>query len=455
MQNNQQPRLAGHHLTRRESLQVGFSGFVGIGLNQALAGRTSADSRTGSGRVRSVVMVFLTGAPSHQEMWDLKPDGPSSTRGEYRPVSTNVSGVQIGPHMPGLAKLADKYAIIRSMRHSLPSHEHGTHRMLTGINENPPGSTHMVSRNDWPCFAAGVQYLRPSPDGTPRGIMLPTYLNNGYGFCGQHAGFLGADYDPWHVIKDPNSKNFRVDELTFSPGLSVPRVTDRRRLLESIDAQRQELGDNAAVSDLSRRMQQAHDILVDGKLRESFDIASEPKENRDRYGRHQFGQSMLLTRRLIESEMPVVQVNVGRMNNWDTHNNNFKRLQNQLLPSFDQGLSTFVDDLDQRGLLEQTLIVVSGEFGRTPKINPNAGRDHWSRVYSAVVIGGGIKGGQTIGASDAMASDPVTRAYYPADIGATIYSALGIDPASQVIDRLGRPHQLNAGEVIAPLYGST
>lgn len=446
--------VSGDRLSRRQSLQVGFSGFVGLGLNQVLAGRGSASPKQPNGRVRSVVLVFLTGAPSHQDMWDLKPDGPSSTRGEFRPVSTNVPGVEIGPYMPGLAKLADKYAIIRSMRHSLPSHEHGTHRMLTGINKEPPGSTHMVSRNDWPCFSAGVQYLRPSPDGTPRGIMLPTYLNNGYGFCGQNAGFLGADYDPWHVIKNPNDKNFRVDELSFSPGLSVSRVTDRRRLLKSIDDQRRKLSESPVVGDLSRRMQQAHDILVDGRLRKSFDIGSESGRNRDRYGRHQFGQSMLLTRRLIESGMPVVQVNVGRMNNWDTHGNNFKRLQTGLLPSFDQGLSTFVSDLDQRGLLGETLVVVTGEFGRTPKINPNAGRDHWSRVFSAVVIGGGIRGGQTIGVSDAMASDPISRAYSPADMGATIYSALGIDPTSRVIDRLERPHQLNAGEVIAPLYGT-
>jgi hypothetical protein len=387
-------------------------------------------------------------------MWDLKPDGPSSTRGEFRPVATNVPGVEIGPHMPGLAKLADTYAIVRSMRHSLPSHEHGTHRMLTGINKQPPGSTHMASRNDWPCYSAGLQYLKPHPEGQPQGIMLPTYLNNGYGFCGQTAGFLGADYDPWHVIRDPNGKNFHVDELEFQPGLSVGRLTDRQRLLQGIDSQRQALANNQRVSDLSRRMQQAHDILVSGGLRESFDIGQESKETRDRYGRHMFGQSMLLARRLVESEMPIVQVNVGSMNRWDTHGNNFKRLKSELVPPFEKGLSSLVTDLRDRGLLDETLIVVTGEFGRTPKINKTGGRDHWSRVFSALFIGGGVQGGQVIGASDRMASDPVTRAYSPADMGATIYAALGIDPASQVIDRLRRPHQLNIGEVIAPLYGT-
>jgi len=442
------------NLGRRDVLQVGFSGLLGLGLADVLAGRSESADRAPRRKVRSVVLLFLTGAPSHQDMWDLKPDGPSSTRGEFRPVATNVPGVEIGPHMPGLAQLADTYAIVRSMRHSLPSHEHGTHRMLTGINKQPPGSTHMASRNDWPCYSAGLQYLKPHPEGQPQGIMLPTYLNNGYGFCGQTAGFLGADYDPWHVIRDPNGKNFHVDELEFQPGLSVGRLTDRQRLLQGIDSQRQALANNQRVSDLSRRMQQAHDILVSGGLRESFDIGQESKETRDRYGRHMFGQSMLLARRLVESEMPIVQVNVGSMNRWDTHGNNFKRLKSELVPPFEKGLSSLVTDLRDRGLLDETLIVVTGEFGRTPKINKTGGRDHWSRVFSALFIGGGVQGGQVIGASDRMASDPVTRAYSPADMGATIYAALGIDPASQVIDRLRRPHQLNIGEVIAPLYGT-
>ncbi|MBT4863912.1 MAG: DUF1501 domain-containing protein [Planctomycetaceae bacterium] len=439
-------------LNRKEFLQVGFSGFLGLGLNQVLGRKSFGEGDRGRRPVRSVVLVFLTGAPSHQDMWDLKPEGPTDTRGEFRPIETNVPGVLIGPHLPKLAKLADKYAIIRSMRHSLPSHEHGTHRLLTGINKEPPGSTHMVSRNDWPCYASGVQYLRPNADGSPSGVMLPTYLNNGYGFCGQHAGFLGADYDPWHMIKDPNAKNFRVDELELSPGLTVERLKDRRALMLSIDSQRRALETAPAVRDLSQRMQQAHNILLGGKFRAAFDIDQETVQMRDRYGRHQFGQSMLLARRLVEARTPVVQVNVGRMNNWDTHVANFKALKTRLLPSFDGGLASFVSDLDERGLLDETLIIATGEFGRTPKVNAKAGRDHWSRVFSTVFIGGGINGGQVIGSSDSMASDPISRAYYPADLGATVYSAMGIDPQSQIIDRIKRPHELNAGEVIGPLY---
>ena len=351
--------------------------------------------------------------------------------------------------MPGMARLADKYAIVRSMRHSVPSHELGTHRILTGINKEPPGATHMASRNDWPCFSAGLQYLRPNDEGRPQGIMLPTYLNNGYGFCGQTAGFLGADYDPWHVIKDPNSKNFHVDELEFRPGLSVGRMTERRRLLQSIDAQRETLAGSQQVRDLSRRMQQAHNILVDGRMRDSFDIARETDETRDRYGRHMFGQSMLLARRLVESEMPIVQVNVGHMNRWDTHGNNFKRLETELLPPFEKGLSSLVTDLSDRGLLDETLIVVTGEFGRTPKINKNAGRDHWTFCYSVMFAGAGIRGGTVYGTSDGEAAYVKDRPISPADICATIYECLGIDPEMHVPDAAGQPVKIRlAGRVI-------
>jgi len=440
---------------RREILQVGFSGFLGLGLHHVVGATrlAAALSERERGRVKSVIFVFLTGAPSHQDMWDLKPEAPVGIRGEFEPIDTNVSGVQISEHLPRLSKLADKYAIIRSMTHSLPSHEHGTHRMLTGINKEPPGSTHMVSRNDWPCYASGLQYLRPRPDGLPSGVMLPTYLNNGYGFCGQNAGFLGGDYDPWHVTKNPNDKNFRIEELELSPGLTVERLDSRRDLLQSIDAQRRALEETAIVRDMSQRMKQAHNVLTgNSRFQEAFDMDREPVEMRDRYGRHLFGQSLLLSRRLVEAGIPIVQANMGSMNHWDLHTQNFKRLKGERLPPFDQGMSALITDLDERGLLEQTLIVATGEFGRTPQINANAGRDHWSRVFSAVFFGGGISGGQVIGASDAMASDPATRGWYPADFGATIYSALGIDVESLVIDRLNRPHQLNAGTVISPLY---
>ncbi|OYV84616.1 MAG: hypothetical protein B7Z73_15105, partial [Planctomycetia bacterium 21-64-5] len=243
-------------------------------------------------------------------------------------------------------------------------------------------------------------------------------------------------------------------ELDLLPGLTVERLNNRRGLLADLDAQRRDLAEAATAGDLSARVQNAYTLLTENaRFRAAFDLASEPAEARDRYGRHPFGQSLLLARRLVEAGMPVVQANMGPMNNWDTHGQNFQQLKDRLLPPLDQGLSALFDDLAARGLFDETLVVVVGEFGRTPQINATAGRDHWSGVFSAVFAGAGVRGGQAIGASDAQAAWPATRGWYPADLGATVYCALGIDPGSQIIDRLGRPHRMNAGEVIGPLYG--
>lgn len=441
-------------LNRKEFLQVGFSGLLGLGLGHlGQRAATAAPQSVTFGRAKSVIVVFCTGAPSHQDIWDLKPDAPAEVRGEFTPVDTNAPGVQITPHLPKLAQMADQFAIVRSMTHALPGHEQATHFMLSGINQLPAGATHMASRDDWPCYASCVQYLRPRDDGLPSGVHLPTYLHNGYGFSGQNGGFMGSAYDPWQLTRDPNAADFRLQELDLLPGLTVDRLTDRRGLLASLDAQRQDLAAAATAKDLSARMQNAYALLSgNAKFGEAFNLESEPAESRDRYGRHSFGQSLLLARRLVEAGMPVVQANMGSMNNWDTHGSNFAQLKDRLLPPLDQGLSTLLADLQARGLLDETLVVVVGEFGRTPQINPGAGRDHWSGVFSAVFAGAGVRGGQVIGASDAQAAWPATRGWYPADLGATVYNALGIDTGSRIVDRLGRPHRLNAGEIIAPLY---
>ncbi len=445
---------SGHAPSRREALQVGFSGLLGLGLTDLVSGTARADGTSpGFGRAKSVILVFQTGAPSHQDIWDLKPEAPVEIRGEFKPVETNVPGVLVGPHIPKLAAIADQYAIIRSMTHDLPSHEQATHLVLTGINQMPPGATHMASRADWPCYAAGLKALRPRTDGLPSGVMLPTYLSNGYGFSGQTGGFMGSQYDPWHVKSDPNDANFKLDELTLQSGLTIERVNDRRSLLAELDQQRRDLEAQGSSQNLSRSCQQAYGLLgAGGRFREAFEMHREPPEMRDRYGRHAFGQSLLLARRLVEAGMPIVQANMGTMNNWDTHGNNFGQLKDRLLPPFDQGLSALLTDLHERGLLSETLVIAVGEFGRTPKINEGGGRDHWSGVFSALYAGAGVRGGQVIGASDAQAAYPATKGWYPADLGATVYSALGIDSSSMIYDRVGRPSHVNAGRVISPLY---
>jgi hypothetical protein len=446
-------------VTRRELLQVGYSGLVGMGLPALLANQArTAESTTR--RARSVILIFLTGAPSHLDMFDLKPEAPDTVRGTFQPIATRAVGVQICEHLPMLAARADKFAIVRSMTHGLPSHEHATHMVLTGIDKMPLGSTHMASRHDWPCYASGLNYVRPRRDGFPSGVMLPTYLNNGYGFSGQNAGFLGARHDPWQVREDPNSPNFRVENLNLPVGLSIRDLDDRRRLLAQVDQQRAGLDRARAVGDYTSQQQQAFSMLTTSEIGRAFAIDREPAAVRDRYGRHMFGQSLLLARRLVEAGVPIVQANMGTMNNWDTHNSNCAQLKDRLLPPLDQGVAALLDDLDTRGLLAETLIVMVGEFGRTPQLGGNVGtpsyvpdgRDHWAGVFFAVFAGAGVRGGQVIGRSDRIGAYPTDSPFTPYDVGATIYHALGLEPDAEVRDVVNRPWRLNAGQVIRPLF---
>jgi hypothetical protein len=450
-------------MTRRELLQVGYSGLLGLGLPSLFARHAwaAAGARGTRGQhPRSVIIVFLTGAPSHIDTFDLKPDAPAEVRGTFRPIATRAVGVQICEHLPRLAARADKFAVVRSMTHGLPSHEHATHMVLTGIDKMPLGSTHMASRHDWPCYASGLDYVRPRRDGLPSGVMLPTYLNNGYGFSGQNAGFLGARHDPWQLRQDPNSPDFRVENLSLPIGLSIGDLNNRRQLLAQVDQQRASLARIRASAEFSSHQERACSMLTGSAIGQAFAIEREPAAIRDRYGRHMFGQSLLLARRLVQYGVPIVQANMGPMNNWDTHNNNFTQLKDRLLPPLDQGMAALLDDLEARGMLDETLIVMVGEFGRTPQLGGNVGtpsyvpdgRDHWAGVFFALFAGAGVRGGQVIGSSDRIAGYPASNPYYPSNLGATIYRALGVDPRTAIADRLDRPMHLNEGEPIGPLF---
>ena len=462
-------------LHRREILQVGFSALVGLGTDflldrravaagaAARAQRGPAAAKAPGSRAKSVILIFQTGAPSHVDTFDLKPDAPAEIRGDFKPIASRTPGLLISEHLPRLAALSDKFAVIRSMTHPVPSHEIGTHFLLTGIDALPPGSTHMASRNDWPCYASGLDHIRPRGDGVPSGVMLPTYLNNGYGFSGQHGGVLGPKHDPWQITRDPNNADFRVDELSLPPGLAVDRLHGRKSLLGEFDASRAALQSGSmSVGDpaFDGLRDRAFSLLTAGAVRKAFEIEREDPKLRDRYGRHMFGQSLLLARRLVEAGVPIVQANMGHMNQWDTHNANCPTLKNHLLPPLDRGVSALLEDLHARGLLEETLVVMVGEFGRTPKlgrdnggnITNTTGRDHWSGAFSALFAGGGVRGGQVIGRTDKMGAYPATQGYYPSDLGATIYASLGIDPSTEIRDRLGRPLRLNRGQVIETLY---
>jgi len=450
-------------MTRREFLQVGYSGLLGIGLAGAMR-RAEASPTAGAtgGRGKSMILVFLTGGPSHLDTFDLKPNAPAEVRGEFQPIATSVPGIQISEHLPGLAKRMERLAIVRSMTHRNNGHLPATHWLLTGhaipgIPEDL-GVDKIRSRNDWPNYAAGLDYFRPRADGMPTGVNLPTYLQEPpLLWPGQYAGCLGPKHDPWQISDDPNRPGFRVQNLSLPAGFTVERLRTRRTLLERVNQQQDRLSRLGETQALGDQQKSAFTLLTSGGFAGAFEMHREPDAVRDSYGRHLFGQSLLLARRLVEAGVPIVQVNMGHVQTWDTHGDNWNALKNRLLPPLDRGVSALLDDLHDRGLLEETLVVIVGEFGRTPKISTLAGqakpgRDHWAEVFSAALAGAGVRGGQVIGASDPLGGSPAGQGFTPDDLGATVYHALGLDPASQFVDSEGRPQRLNNGQVIEALF---
>jgi len=445
-------------INRRELLQVGYSGLLGLGVASLPAVQAATESSRPARRPKSVIIVYLTGAPSHIDMFDMKPDAPPEVRGDFKPVATKVPGIQVSEHLPHLAARADRYAIVRTLSHRENNHLVATHHLLTGYQQPGAFFDKVASRTDWPCYSSGLSYLKPRHDGIPSGVNLPTFLVEGpLTWPGQHAGFLGPRHDPWQINRDPNTPNFGVDSLRLAAGLEIDRLDDRRALLAQVNGQQQALADLAESRRLSDQQQQAFTILTSGKLAQAFEMEREPVAVRERYGRHAFGQSLLLARRLVQAGVPVVQANMGRVQNWDTHGDNFLRLKNQLLPPLDRGVAALLDDLSDTGLLDDTLVMLLGEFGRTPKIvgqakSRNAGRDHWASCFFGLFAGAGVRGGQVIGKSDKIGAYPATTPYAPDDVGATVYHVLGVDPASEVRDRQDRPTQLNRGGVIQALF---
>ncbi|MGC3971391.1 MAG: DUF1501 domain-containing protein [Pirellulales bacterium] len=441
---------------RRELLQVGSSALLGLSLGRTLEAR-AAEAKVGGPkpRAKSVILAFQTGACSHHDTFDMKPEASAEVRGPYKPIATTVPGFQVCEHLPRLAERAQKYAVVRSLAHRDNNHLMSTHHMLTGHLQPGGFFDKVASRDDWPCYAAALDYLKPRSDAIPSGVNLPTFLMAApLTWPGQHGGLLAPKHDPWQISSDPNGANFKVDNLTLAEGMDVVHLEDRRALLAEINARQRVLDGNEEQKRLTNQQQLAFSMLTSRGLHEAFDLKREPDAVRDRYGRHTFGQSLLLARRLVDIGVPVVQVNLGRVQQWDNHSNIFPTLQNQLLPPVDQGMAALLDDLESSGRLDETLVILVGEFGRTPKINAQAGRDHWGYCFSGLFAGAGVQGGQIIGKSDPMGAYPLTKAYRPDDVGATVYTSLGIDPESTIYDRQGRPSQLNLGTPITELYGT-
>ncbi len=453
------PRLC-DGLTRREWLRVGGLSAFGLSLPALLSARAAATT----GRAKSCIVLFHLGGPPQHETWDPKPNAPAEIRGEFKPTATNVPGIQVGELMPRTARLMDKICILRGMATDDNAHSSSGYWMLTGVPHQPTNAENSTpgAPNDWPCTAAIVQRLRPGDGGLPASIVLPEHIWNTGGIVwpGQDAGFLGRSADPWSILCDPNARDFAIPGL--APPTDVPplRLQDRLSLLEQVNRGLDAAESGPAVERFDARSRQALDLLRAGRARAAFDLDKEVPALRDRYGRNRWGQSLLLARRLVESGVALVQVNWTRAADdtndspaWDTHNHNAQRCKTALMPKMDLAYSALLEDLDDRGLLDETLVVWMGEFGRSPKINAGGGRDHWGHVFSVALAGGGVVGGQVHGASDAIGGHPRDGRVQPQDLTATIFHCLGFSPHAEIHDGLGRPLPLSRGDVIRAAVG--
>ena len=467
------PRRAanGPKLTRRDLIEIGYSTALGAGIAGVTGGlaRAAELSRvaevTPTPRAKSVLFLFLFGGPSQLDTFDPKPEAPAEIRGDFHPIDTAVSGLQICEHLPLMAQRMDRWSLVRSMtcNPSFGDHRLAVHGLLGGVDELPSGAGLAASRRDWPSWCAGVEYARGGADGLPASVVLPgEVVDPATGlYPAQNGGLLGARCDPYQVRDNPADPKYRVDaSLLLPPGMTIERLASKRTLLAELDRQQSTLAAAMEAGSYENRRGEAFRVLTSGRLSRALAVEEEPQAVRDRYGRHVFGQSMLMARRLIEAGVPIVQANVSYHALWDTHYNNFVALRD-LLPNLDRGASNLIDDMRASGLLDETLVVMMGEFGRTPKlVQPNGsvsffttpGRDHWMSCFFGLFAGAGVRGGQVIGRSDAVAAYPATRPYRHSDVAATVYSALGIDPATEIQDLQGRPLRLNSGHVIEALY---
>lgn len=444
--------------TRREILRVG--GAVGLGLGlpdlfraQAQSSPSVARSST-FGRARSVIVLYLHGGHAQQETWDPKPDGPSPARGEFGASATTVPGIRISELLPRSAQVVHKMAIIRSLSHANANHVQASLPAMTG-HAHPPAAESRgdfpPTPSDFPPFGAVLNHLRPSR-------RLPTWVqvgplmrrNNGTVLHGQSPGFLGARHSPLVIDQDLLPSNVRIDAVSPNQEVPLMRLTARGRLLEQIDGQRRLLDQAADVQSFDAFHRRAFNLLSSAETARAFDLSSEPPAVRDSYGRTQFGQCCLMARRLAEAGVPIINVHYCHTpaGSWDTHSRHFSTMRDLLCPTFDRALAALVTDLDQRGLLDRTLVLPTAEFGRTPRVNNNAGRDHWPWVYSVAMAGGGTAAGVVYGASDGIAAYPTSNPHDPRDLAATIYHLLGVPHDTMLYDQTNRPSHLVIGQKI-------
>lgn len=458
--------------SRREFLRIGGLGLVGTTLPHLLEARAAAADTAGAapgfGKAKRCIFLFMWGGPAQQDTWDMKPDAPEEFRGEFRPIATAVPGIEICEHFPMLAQRTTKLAIFRSVTHGDVNHTTATHELLTGY----PYRAGTRERETNPHIGTVLGRLGRGSGALPATVNMmpvdpasdaPRFVESS---AGQGAGWLGPIYDPMRMLDNPNLADFRFGYFKLQEGMEADRLFDRRGLLASIDRQADLLAAELECRALGAHYERAYDLLTSGDSLAAFRLDEEPDRVRDRYGRNPHGQCVLLARRLAEAGVPMTTVfwqNDGKKDvsvYWDTHNRNFIDLKTRLMPTTDLAFSALLDDLESRGLLDETLVVWTGEFGRTPRVGQSVvggagagrdGRDHWPGVFTTVLAGAGIKGGTVYGASDRYAARPARSPVRPADVVATIYHCLGVDPKSTIKDRLERPVPICEGEPITEI----
>jgi uncharacterized protein (DUF1501 family) len=467
-------------MSRREMLRVGGAGLLGMSLGQLLelqAVQAVPDAGTpnaaGFGKAKNFIFIFLQGGPSHLDIFDPKPDAPDNIRSEFAPIKTAIPGVNLTEVMPNMAKILDKTTLIRSMSYTpagLFNHTAAIYQMMTGYTPDkisPSGQLEPPNRMDYPMIGSQLARLKPPTEPMLPFVMLPRQLQESSVINkGGTAGFLGAAYDPYYFTQDPNGA-FNVNDLTLRGEVSPARMERRASLWKKVNDAMPDIENSVKDYALNSYYDKALQLIISGRARKAFNLEEEPKEVRDKYGRHTFGQSLLLARRLIEAGTRVVQVNWPAVANgnptvdaFDTHAENFPPLKNLHCPKLDSGIPTLIEDLDQRGLLKDTIVLAIGEFGRSPKMgvstsgngNGAKGRDHWPYCYTSLMAGGGIARGAVYGKSDATGSAPAENPVHPIQLLATVYHALGINPHTMVNNHLNQPRELVQAEPLLELF---
>ena len=454
---------ATRRLTRRGLLTAGAAGFAGLNLPTLLRAAERSPLANLAAKAKHVIFLHQFGGPSHIDTFDMKPDAPDGIRGEFKPIQSSQPGLTLSEHLPRFAKVLGQFAQIRSVHHSMKNHNSATYYSLTG-HAPPVDDIRLRDTQElYPSYGSVVARFRPGDDpALPSHVAYPHILRDGSVTPGQAASFLGKGFDPFFVGRDPSQPDFQLPELSLPADTPLGRLDDRRGLLRMVD-QQAELGWSGTARGIDAFYDRALAMLASPKVKAAFDLSQEPAKLRDDYGRTSYGQSCLLARRLVEAGVRFVTVyyaaslGQGSFGGWDTHGENFQKLKDRLLPSTDQTVPTFIEDMAARGLLDETLVVWMGEFGRSPRVantaqfGPN-GRDHWPKCYTVLMAGGGVAPGAIYGASDRIGAYPSLDPVTPDDIAATMFWALGIDPSIEVQDSLGRPLPIASGKPLTRLF---